>query len=148
MLHFDRLVRMVLASNHIVSSNNLSFVLHNLYQVLQRLLSVLCVSNSNKHRLATCMTKHPGSYRRVHNLHSRHLHLYRYTLVLHNMAYLRNMNLSKSCLHNHAVRHMPKHKVLHRIQMMNNHSSRYTLYLNIYKHLPPTFSMYTQLLKL
>ena len=92
--------------------------------------------------------KHLGSYHHAYNLHSRRLHLYHYNLDAHNMAYLRNMNLSKSRLHNHVVRRMHKHKVLHRIQMMNNHYSRYTLYLNIYKHLLHTFYMYNQLLKL
>ena len=111
-------------------------------------MSVLCVSNSDKHHLDTYMMKHLGSYHRVYNLHSLHLHLYRYILVEHNMAYLNNMNLSKNRLHNLFVRRMHKHKVLHRIQMMNNHYSRYTLYLNIYKHLLHTFYMYNRLLKL
>ena len=139
---------MVLSSNHNVSSSSSSFVQVNLYSVLQHLLSVRNVSNSDKHRLDTCMMKHPGSYHRVYNLHSLHLNLYRYILVEHNMAYLNNMNLSKNRLHNLFVLRMHKHKVLHRIQMMNNHYSRYTLYLNIYKHLLHTFYMYNQLLKL
>ena len=92
------------------------------------------------------MMKHLGSYHRVYNLHSLDLNLYRYNQIVHSMAYLKNMNLSKNRLHNLFVRRMHKHKVLHRIQMNYSHYSRYILYLNIYKHLQHTFYMYTQML--
>jgi hypothetical protein len=137
---------MVQSSNHNVSSKRLSFVQHILCLMLQHLLSALCVSNSDKHRLDTYMTKHLGSYHRVYNLHSLDLNLFRYNQIVHNMACLRNTNQSKSCLHNHVVRHKHKHICLSRMQTNYIHYSRYILYLDIYTPLLHTFYMYTQML--
>ena len=92
------------------------------------------------------MMKHLGSYHRVYNLHSLDLNLYRYNQIVHSMAYLKNMNLSKNRLHNLFVLHMHKHIFLSHMQMNYSHYSRYILYLDIYKHLLHTFYMYTQML--